>query len=362
MKLKTLLVPVLAGLWFAGAARAQVDMTITGSTAFRAITFDRVASLFDTGFTTTGNTGNGPGTYRGTMSNSIPSLGSTPVVLRLSFSGSGSGMLAVDQSTLVPTADPITGNSSNRVPDIALSDVYPESAAPAIDGSHFEQSIVGVIPFVWVRNNGLAGITNITREQAVLLMSSSGVVTNGASLIYGMPASYLGGSSTNPVFLTGRDSGSGTRITIHKDIGYTGTSPRMWGLDAGGNLVVTNGYSSGGNERAVIRDNTSVIGYLGLSDANAIAASTTIISYEGVAFSTNAVQKGTYPLWGYEHLVNRASALSANQQAVRNALVAAITHQGFQTTNALYSAQFVDQANMHVRRGTDGGTITSLDF
>jgi hypothetical protein len=42
--------------------------------------------------------------------------------------------------------------------------------------------------------------------------------------------------------------------------------------------------------------------------------------------------------------------------------LAGISNQGFQTTNALYAAQFVDQANMHVRRGTDGGTITSLDF
>ncbi len=242
-----------------------------------------------------------------------------------------------------------------------MSDVFPESAAPPLNSADFDQAIVGVIPFVWVRNNALAGITNITREQAVLLMSSSGVVTNGTQVIPGMPASFLGGSSTNPVYLTGRDSGSGTRITTQKDIGYTGASPRLWGLDTAGNLVLTNGYSSGGTERNVVANNPNVIAYLGVADAAAIASSASIISYEGVAFSVHAVQSGSYPMWGYEHLVSR-KGLSANQAAIRNALVAAISNQGYQTTNTLYTVSFVDQANMHVRRGTDGGTITSLDF
>jgi len=360
MKLNPILLSVLAGSLLAGVAQAQVTVTITGSTAFRSITFDRAASLFDPGYAVSGNTNSGPGTYSGTMSNAVPSLGQTPVVVRLSFSGSGAGMAAVDAGTPVPTIEPGTGATNNLAPDIALSDVFPESAAPALDGSHFDQDIVGVIPFVWVCNHAL-GITNITREQALLLMSASGVVTNGTQIIPGMPASFLGGKSSDPVYLTGRDSGSGTRITTQKDIGYTGASPRLWGLDLGGNLVLTNGYSSGGTERAVIANNPNVIGYLGLADAGAIAATASSISYEGVAFSVQAVQNGQYPFWGYEHFVNR-KGLSANQQSIRDALVAAIKDPGFQTTNPLYTGNFVDQANMHVRRGTDGGTITSLDF
>ena len=360
MKLTKILLPVLAGSLFSGLASAQVNITITGSTSFRAITFDRARSLFDSGVTTNGDVSVGPGTYRGTMSNAIPALGSTPVTVRLSFSGSGAGMVAVDNGISVPTIEPGTGTTNNLAPDVALSDVYPESANPPLDSSHFEQAIVGVIPFVWVKNNSLVGVTNITREQAVLLMSSSGVVTNLGQPIFGMPASFLGGNSQNPVYLTGRDSGSGTRITVHKDIGFTGT-PRYWG-NQGITLVQTNGYSSGGGERGVIATNVNVIGYLGLADANNISGTTSIISYEGIPFSISAVQNGSYPIWGYEHLVSRSSGLSANQQLVRDALAAAISNQGFQTTNTLYSLQFVDQANMHVRRGTDGGTVTSLDF
>jgi hypothetical protein len=362
MKLNKVLRPLVGASLFAMSARAQVNVTITGSTAFRSITFDRVQSLFDAGYSTAGDVvGTGPGTFSGTMSNAIPSLHNTPVTVRLSFSGSGAGMLAVDQSTPVPTVNPGTGTTNNVVPDLALSDVFPESATPSINGAELEQAIVGVIPFVWVKNNALAGIANITREQAQLLCTSSGVVTNGVQLIPGMPASFLGGVSTNPVYMTGRDSGSGTRITVFADIGFTGT-PREWGLSPGGVLVLTNGYSSGGNERAVIAGNTNVIGYLGVADAAAIAASASTISYEGVPFSVNNVQNGSYSMWGYEHLVNRTSGLSANQSAIRNALVAAITNQGYQTTNTLYTSSFVDQARMNVQRGTDGGTITSLNF
>ena len=361
MKLNKVLLPLVGASLMAMSAQAQINLTITGSTSFRAITFDRVQSLFDVGYSQIGDFNTGPGTYTGTMSNAIPSLHNTPVTVRLSFSGSGAGMLAVDQSAPVPTVNPGTGTTNNMVPDLALSDVFPESATPAINGSDFDRYTVGVIPFVWVKNNALTGISNITREQAQLLFTASGVVTNGVQLIPGMPASYIGGTSTNPIYLTGRDSGSGTGITVRKDVGFTGT-PRYWGLTPGGTLVLTNGYSSGGNERSVIANNTNVIGYLGVADANAIVASASIIAYEGVPFSVNAVQNGAYPIWGYEHLVNRAGGLSANQAAIRNALVAAISNQGYQTTNTLYTSSFIDQARMTVQRGTDGGSISSLNF
>lgn len=361
MKLTQVLLPVVAGALFTATANAQVNITITGSTSFRAIAFDRAAALFDTGFVTYGNTGTGPGTYVGTMHTAVPSLGNTPVTMRLSFSGSGAGMVAVANRTAVPTVENATGGTGTAIPDLAFSDVFPESATPPVNRADVEDSVVGVIPFVFVRNNALTGINNITREQAILLMTASGTATVGGQTIPGMPASFLGGASSNPIYNVGRDSGSGTRITVLKDIGFTGT-PTMWGLDAANNLVLTNGYSSGGTERVVIANNANAIGYLGLVDAGAISATATIISYNGVVCNPANVQTGKYPLWGYEHLVNRANGLSANQAAIRDALVAKITDQTFQTTNPLYTGNFVDQANMHVERGTDGGSITSLDF
>jgi len=355
MKNTKTLLTLLAGAVLSTAAHAQVEVTITGSTAFRSITIDRSASLFDAASRTalTNDASVGLITFSGTMSNSVPSLGNTPVKIRLSFSGSASGMLAVKNQTQVSTAES-PGVNINKTPDLALSDVFPGAATPPIASSAFDPDVqLGVIPFVYVRNNALTGISNITREQAVLLMTASGTG--------GMPATFLGGASANPVFMTGRDSGSGTRISVEKDIRFVGT-PILWTTNGAGAYIQTAGLSSGGLERNIIAGKSDAIGYLGLADAGAIAASATKISYDGVAYSSAAVQTGSYGLWGYEHIFNRAGGLSANQNAVKNALVAAITNPTFQSSNPLYVGSFEDINAMHVGRGADGGDIFSLDF
>src|SRR2546425_10673836 len=106
MKSTKIVLTLLAGA-LSPAAFAQVEVTVTGSTAFRSITIDRSAFLFDLGSLNgvTNNASTGLITFSGTMSNAAPSLGSTPVKIRLSFSGSGSGMLAVKNQTPVSTAD-----------------------------------------------------------------------------------------------------------------------------------------------------------------------------------------------------------------------------------------------------------------
>ena len=356
MKTTKTLLTLLAGLLLSAAAYAQVEVTVTGSTAFRAITIDRSASIFDAGYVAvTNNASTGLITYSGTVAAAVPSLGSTPVKVRLSFSGSASGMLAVKNLSLISTAD-TPGNNVNRVPDLALSDVFPGSATPPIADSAFERSVLGVIPFVWVVNNALTGISNITREQAVLLMTASGSLGGVA----GMPATYLGASSTNPVYLIGRDSGSGTRISTEKDIGFVG-APLLWATNGAGIYVVANGYSSGGLERAVIGGKPDAIGYLGRADLAAIALTATAISYDGVPYSEPAVAGGSYGMWGYEHIVNRVGGLSANQALVRDALIKAITDSAYQST-PIYTNSFVRLSQMQVERGADGGTITSLNF
>ena len=129
MKNTKTLLALLAGSLLATAGHAQVEVTVTGSTAFRSITIDRAASLYDAGSRTsvTNDASTGLITFNGTISNRVASLGSTPVKIRLSFSGSGSGMLAVKNSTPVSTAE-TQGVNVNKVPDLALSDVFPGSA------------------------------------------------------------------------------------------------------------------------------------------------------------------------------------------------------------------------------------------
>jgi hypothetical protein len=357
MKQMRTLIGILAGVLTGVAAHAQVDLTLTGSTAFRSIVIDRTASLYDAGFVSITNDTSSPNyiTYRGTMTGKIPSLGTTPVTMRLSFSGSGSGMLAVRNLTPVQTAE-TPGAYTNKVPDLAFSDIFPASATPPIPESSFERSVLGVIPFVFVCNNGLTGVNGLTRDQVYLLLTASGTIGG----IQGMPASFLGGSSSAPLYFIGRDPGSGTRITVQKVVGFNGT-PTLWATNGTGSYVLTNGYSSGSSVRKVVAGQADAIAYLGLADYASINTTAKSLAYNGVAYSERTVATGSYAMWGYEHMVNRAGGLSANQTAVRNALIGAITDPTYQAT-AIYANSFVRLDQMEVERGTDGGPITSLNF
>ena len=181
-----------------------------------------------------------------------------------------------------------------------------------------------------------------------------------------MPLSFLDGNPahTTFVYMTGRDSGSGTRITVEKCLRFTGT-PILWGTNGSSATYIGPpaflGFSSGGFERNLIAGKNDAIGYLGRSDLAAIAASASAVSFNGIAYSTAAVENGAYEIWGYEHMYNRAGGLSANQRQVRNALYNAITDAAYQAT-AIYANNFEPLTGMHVERGADGGDISSLDF
>jgi hypothetical protein len=358
MNNKQLLLATVAGFIVSTAAYGQVELTITGSSAFRSIVRDRTYNLLRTTdlanySAVTNSDSAGTVTYRGR----VPSLPGTPVTIRFYFSGSGKGMLDVLNQALIPTVEgPANSDMTNKVADVAFSDAFPSSATPPISESAFDRYVVGVVPFAYVANNGLAGVTNITRDQAVLLMTAS-----GNTGLPGMPATYLGGTSTDPVYMIGRDSGSGTRIVTEKCIGFSG-SPLLWATNAAGQYVVSAGYSSGSNVRALLNGKTDAIGYLGLADYAAISANAKALSYNGVPYSSANVANGSYALWGYVHLVHRAGGLSANQLALFTDLKNAIVDPVYQSTSPTYTNAFVNVSGMRVQRGADGGVITSLDF
>lgn len=354
--MKKIILALSAATVFATVADAQVQLTITGSTAFRSIVLDRIPTLFDTNSMSANISDPNKNQYyfSGTISNLIPTLGNQPITIRTSFSGSGSGMTAVKNGTLQPCIN-LDGSITNLAADLAFSDVYPASASPSIAASAFAQRVeVGVVGFVFAKNNALIGITNITREQAVLLMAASG---DG-----GMPASYLGGiglGAANPVYLIGRDSGSGTRISVEKDINFIG-SPNLWATNGDGTYSLIAGLTSGGTVAKNIAGGTQAIGYVGLADFATITSVATALSYNGIPYSHSAVASGMYPIWGYEHLVSKIG-MSANQQTLRDKLVGSITNAAYQSS-AIYSNSFVRLSDMQVRRGADGGTISSLVF
>lgn len=349
----TFLLSLAATILLNGAANAQVELTVTGSTAFRTITIERSAAIFDPGYTAITNDATaGKITFTGTMTTAAPVLGNTVVRLRLSFSGSLSGMNAVNNLTPVNTAEAEGGVTANKVPDAAFSDVFPAAAVPPIPDAAFTQYNVGVVPMVYVKNNGLAEVSNITQDQAVFLM-----VNSGAS----MPQTYLGGSSSSGVYLIGRDGGSGTRATVEKCTKFVG-SPVLWATNGTGSYVITNGYSSGGSVRNVVKGAADAIGYMSLGDWLPIAGQSTVLAYNGVPFNITNVYTGQYTIWGYQHLVHRVGGLSGSQQQVFNALKNAIVDPNYQETSPLYAPNFGELKKMQVERTSDGGPLSSLLF
>src|ERR1044071_6591307 len=118
---RTILLAALTALG-STAAFAQVDVTITGSTAFRAITIDRAWSILDLQGRTaiTNDATTGLIRMQGTASNAAPTLGNTPVIIRLSFSGSAQGMLDVKNQNPI-TVPEAQGSNTTKIPDLALS-------------------------------------------------------------------------------------------------------------------------------------------------------------------------------------------------------------------------------------------------
>jgi len=260
-----------------------------------------------------------------------------------------------------------------------LADNFPEACSPPIPSSHFTANTnLLVIPFTFFKNPtspGMGPVTNITKEQAVMLMSSSGTLPNGTPA---MPSTFIGGSSTAPVYLFGRDIGSGTRISVFKDIGFTGT-PRQWTTNGAalvlaqtvagfpGSGINTNafgdpldGFSSGGTLAKVVNGITTFncVGYAGESDANTVGTANWI-SYEGISCTHSNVSAGLYPIWGYEHIYARAGSLNANKTAILAKIVAAMADPTYQATDSTFRGAAIALGEMKVKRGVDGGSFTT---
>jgi hypothetical protein len=232
---------------------------------------------------------------------------------------------------------------------------------------------VGVVPFVWVRNNGSpATITNMTSQLA------AAILLNGS-----LPQYHFDNSgSTTPVFVTGRNSDSGTRLDAFAESWFginsapvqldpTNPSPGNFDHVAGGAWVggpggityfdPADGFSSGGPLSTAMRATGSlrVIGgylvtYLGLNDADSAAAGgAALLTYNGFAYSAMAVENGQYSFWSYEHFL-KAPAFdgvpdSDPHVVAANALAAQIA------TDAATSG--ISLSSMHVSRASEGTPV-----
>lgn len=317
------------GLASVGLADAQTYVYITGSTAARSAVYAALSSgtgeVFDSAPTVVAQ---GSSTAsKATYMNFSGNIGGNPYVVKCDWSGSEGGIadLANNLSENF-LADGASSSSSSPGPfvsepvDLCMADnnvIYSKNPKAAVTGSE-----VCVIPFMLVKEVGskgdLANVTDAQFRQAI---------TGGARL-----ALFTGNSGdTSFVYITGRDDNSGTRVNTFGETGFgIFTIPSQVELDSNGNMldpngdgsyVTSEGYSGGGSvatQMGVNCTNTvdqinggtgiSVIGYLGISDANtALGLGATQVSFNGVLESPTTVIEGQYSLWGNEYIYHKNS-------------------------------------------------------
>lgn len=355
---KNLLI-LAAGMAAVVSTQAQpVEITLTGATAFRANSYNAVRGLFDAGFSQNPIAGD-PSlsnrvTWTGTMSTVF---GARPVTVRAGYSGSTAGIQSLTANanvTFLSSSTPGTFTTVSQTADFAFSDVF--QASSAFLSPTLEDNNAGVIPFVFVRGSSCnSAVLNITAQNA------RGIFNLGYFPLFvltGNPADVAGGEIVNVV---GRNSGSGTRAATLSEIGLGSLATILQRKTSGGNWVDDpTGFSSNSAIPAELNSGVATsgegpggaIGYLDLNDANTVVGGGgSILQYDGVTFTKDAVRHGKYALWTYEHLFNR-TGLALDETTFRTALLSQID------TDLAASVSAIQTSSMLVQRLADGATIT----
>ncbi len=396
MKLFKIAALALVALGSAEVASAQTKIYITGSTAYRSSTHTAIMKLLGSTNGTSLPAGSSYGYTGGSLSGANAAIfkgvyNSANVTIKVSWSGSAGGVQTVaatnnnftvgfltDNQTTSQTgtsglADPRATTAPVRdaqVPQVAFSDCY-QSSTPFLGNfngvaySTLIDTIVGVIPFEWVKSKGAAaGITNMTP-----LLAQAQWVGTGT-----LPLAMYTGNATDQgtlVYATGRDSDSGTRTIALAESGigvFTAIQQYNTGNETGGNAVLypvqtVNGIVSplgegGENSGGTLAGNTrmgktglanSYVSYMGINDVGTLVGlGGGRLTWNGFSYSLTAVQQGQYSFWSYLHVAHKSS-LSGTPLAFTNGLInQLLTVDG----SPLLSS-------MNVVRGTDGGVITA---
>lgn len=228
MKLKQIL-GALALFGLSGLAHADVEVRITGATAFRTAAINALKAQFDLGgsytFAHNKAAGGANGADRVTFKGTFPGVSGTTTV-RVSHNGSVEGLRAIadpgpandplfitDAALASPGTDAgeaanenanVGGSTVQQVAKFAYSDVRQSSSPVASPTLSPANPKVGVTLFTMLANEGApSDLTNVTFQQFKALFS------NGSQ-----PLSLFTGDAADSgtyVYATGRNDGSGTR-------------------------------------------------------------------------------------------------------------------------------------------------------
>jgi hypothetical protein len=347
MNTKTMVLAGALGLALVNMASAVNYVYITGSTAARNST---VQALLDAGIVfdsitshiSQGNATDYKATYQMITGHLLGDAAGVVTAVKTHWSGSEGGIADLVGGTEQFLDDAASNSSSTPGPfvsapvDLAMADN--DKAFSKNPGANITGAFVGIIPFKWIKEKGsLAGITNVTDSHIRVLLTGGAK----AALITGNPA------DTAYVYVTGRDSFSGTRVNALGISGYgifanpyqvkvaadgsmidpDGTqtyvfydSGSLYGYSGGGSVATQMGYDlsqATSVDKVAGSGHFSVIAYLGYSDADAaLTAGGVELAYNGIVESTSSIQQGLYTFWGNEYLYKKNAGLSSQAASV----------------------------------------------
>jgi len=165
---KLLTILAAGGLMAAATVQAQVDIYITGSTAFRANSYRSIRAIYGANLTSQNPAHDASAQNQVTFQGTIPSLfGGQTVTIRTGHNGSAAGIQTVAQNLSINFRTSATAGDTNMMShqaDLAFSDVFQTTTTfptPVLVDTN-----VGVVVFAWVKSSQTpAGVTNITIQQ-----------------------------------------------------------------------------------------------------------------------------------------------------------------------------------------------------
>src|SRR5579859_7170722 len=173
---KTIAILILGGL-FAASSNADVNIHITGSTAFRANAYRAIRALYGANLVNQ-NPADAPSTSgknQVTWSGTIPGLfGAQTVNVFASYSGSVGGIQALTEGiaqTYLSSPTNGTTNTFTAPAELAFSDCF--QASTAYTTPTLVDAQVAVLPFAYVKSTITSStFTNVTMQQLQVIFAN----------------------------------------------------------------------------------------------------------------------------------------------------------------------------------------------
>ena len=323
---KTLLLTAAALVAGVSAHAADRYIKLTGATAFRSFAHEAIKQTFDADppVSVVGSPTAGQQSFRGRIA---AKFGTDDVYVFAAYSGSVQGLKDLLNGTQLSYAavGDVLPPVGSRAADAAFMDNDPANNPVSLNLEPLEGSgdVLGVVPFVWVRNPHPDGtsLTSISQQAASALFGQGFAPLE---LVTGLSA-----DAGKFVVVAGRATSSGTRVITLAEIQrrpndvikqYALDSANTWkeadslvnGTTIRDDDGLGAGYQSGGNlKTAIVTEGTDFPALAMMSVGEAIDGSSIIgaaIKYNGVAYSKETLLNGNYTFWGYERLIYKDGA------------------------------------------------------